>query len=76
MPDSALQLPPDLDARLRAHVAEHGGGDVLAYVSKAVRRQLLRDTIHAIRSRNASTDPQAIEEEIDQALGDVRADRH
>ncbi len=76
MPNSTLQLPPDLDAHLRAHLAEHGGGDLLAYVSKAVRRQLLRDTIHTIRSRNADADPQVIEEEIQQALDDVRADHH
>lgn len=70
-----IEVSDDLDHRVRDHLAQQGGGDLTAYVNKAVRRQLLRETIHTIRARNAEADPAEVENEIAQALEEVRADR-
>ncbi len=70
-----LPIPDDLDSRVRNHVAEHGGGDLSEYVQKAVRRQLLSETVRDIRQRHADADPQVIEDEINEALAAVRESR-
>jgi hypothetical protein len=70
-----IDVPEDLDSRVRDHVADHGGGELSAYVQKAVRRQVFWETVQDIRERNAGVDPQVIEREVGKALDEVRADR-
>lgn len=70
-----IQLADDVDASIQAHLAARGRGELSEYVNRAVRRQLLRDTIQTIRHRNADADPATIEDEINQTLKEVRADR-
>ena len=70
-----VPVPDDLDSRVRSHVADHGGGELSAYVKKAVRRQMLSDTIRDIRQRSADADPQVIEQEINEAVAAVRENR-
>lgn len=75
MAEWTLHVPDDLDSQVRSHVAEHGGGGLAEYVEKAVRRQMLWDTVETIRARNADVDPQTIEAEVNQAVDEVRANR-
>ncbi len=44
-------------------------------INQSLLNQLLRETIHTIRARNADADAQVIEQEISKALDEVRADR-
>jgi hypothetical protein len=74
MAQLTLQIPDDPDAQLRSHLAS-SGGDLSAYVSAALRRQLLWDTVDAIRERNADASPEEIEADVADALSEARADR-
>lgn len=70
-----VDVPDDLDSRVRKHVADHGGGELSAFVQRAVRRQVFWETVQAIRQRNAGADPRLIEQEVNRAVDEVRADR-
>jgi hypothetical protein len=74
MVELTLRIPDELDAQLRSHLAEKGG-DVSSYVNAALRRQLLWDTVDAVRARNVGDDPSKIEADVAVALSEVRADR-
>lgn len=65
----------ELDKQVRSHLSDHGDWGFSDFIDKAVRRQILRDTIRDIRERNADLDPQLIEEEVNRAVEEARADR-
>lgn len=74
MIELTLKIPEELDAQLRSHLSKNGG-DLSSYVSAALRRQLLWDTVDSIRERNANSTRNEIEEDVAKSLSEVREDR-
>ena len=64
-----------MDIDLRTRLAERGmkKGDLSDYIKKAVRWQMLRDSIAEVRKGFNDIDPQAVEALVDEALAAVRA---
>ena len=74
MAEWTLEVPDDLDAQVRSHLAQQGG-DLGSYVNEAVQRRLLRDTIAELRAQNADlTEEQALAL-VDEAADWARARR-
>jgi hypothetical protein len=72
-----ISVPRDTDQRLRAHLAEAGGkkGDLSAFVAKTVRWRLVALNIEAAQAHNKDADPDYLEQLIEDALTEVRAER-
>jgi exopolyphosphatase/pppGpp-phosphohydrolase len=64
-----------MDIDLRMRLAERGmkKGDLSDYIKKAVRRQMLRDSVAEARKGFENMEPEEAEALIDEALAEVRA---
>lgn len=77
-----LKVSRETDIALRTLLASRGGkkGDLSRFVEEAVNREVLRETIRDIQTRNADLDRDDVEKLIDAELATVRpsfwADRH
>jgi Ribbon-helix-helix domain len=49
-------------------------GDLSKFSEDAVRAKVFHQTIEDIKARNADIDPEDLQDEIDQAVRDVRTD--
>ena len=73
----SIKVPKETDLTLRTFLGVRGmkKGDLSKFIEEAVRRRVLQRTIQDIRARNADADPDEIQRIVDEALGEVRADR-
>lgn len=66
---------PDETVRGVEAVIARDGGDVAGFVDRAVRRSLFFETVRLIRERNVGVDPDELQDAIDEAVREVRAER-
>ncbi len=73
----SVKVSKDTDLTLRTFLGSQGmkKGDLSKFIEDAVRRRVLQCTVQDIRARNADTDTDEIERIVDEAVGEVRADR-
>jgi hypothetical protein len=73
----SLTVSAETDREIRSRLGKAGRRrDALSqFVERAVQRQLLAQTIAAVRARNASVSRRVIGREIDEAVRAVRASR-
>ena len=71
----SLKVSRDTDIALRTLLASRGGkkGDMSRFVEDAVNREVLRETIRDIQSRNAAADPAELERLIDEEVSAARS---
>jgi hypothetical protein len=66
------------DLTLRTFLGARGGkkGDLSKFIEEAVRWRVFHRTVQDIRKRNADTDPDELQRIVDEAVSEVRAERH
>jgi hypothetical protein len=74
----SVKVSKDTDLTLRTFLGSRGmkKGDLSKFIEDAVRRRVLQCTVQDIRARNADTDPDEIQRIVDEAVSEVRAQRH
>ena len=72
-----LKVSKEADLAVRTFLGSQGmkKGDLSKFIEDAVRRRVLQCTIQDIRARNADADPDEIQRVVDEAVGEVRAER-
>lgn len=72
-----IKVSKETDLTLRTFLGARGmkKGDLSKFIEEAVRRRVLQCTIQDIRARNADADPDEIQRIVDEAVGEVRAER-
>jgi hypothetical protein len=72
-----ISVPKDTDVSLRTYLAQTGlkKGDLSEFVAEAVRWRLFDLNVTEARAKNAGMDSEEIEDAIDEALAEVRAER-
>jgi hypothetical protein len=70
----SLKVSRETDIALRTLLATRGGrkGDLSRFVEEAVNREVMRETIGEIQSRNRDLGPDEIEKLIDEEVGEAR----
>ncbi len=70
----SLKVSRETDIALRTLLATRGGrkGDLSRFVEEAVNREVMRETISEIQSRNHDLEADEIEKLIDEEVGDAR----
>jgi hypothetical protein len=73
-----IKVSKDTDLVLRTFLGSQGmkKGDLSKFIEDAVRWRVLQRTIEDIRQRNVGTDPDEIQRIVDEAVSEVRAERH
>jgi len=73
----SIKVSKDTDLTLRTFLGAQGAkkGDLSKFIEEAVRRRVLQCTIQDIRARNVDADPDEIQRIVDEAVGEVRAER-
>ena len=73
----SIKVSKDTDLTLRTFLGSQGmkKGDLSKFIEDAVWRRVLQCTVQDIRARNADTDPDEIQRMVDEAVGEVRAER-
>ncbi len=74
----SLKISKDTDLSLRTFLGTQGmkKGDLSKFVEDAVNRRVLQCTIQDIWERNADADPDEVQRIVDEAVSEVRAERH
>lgn len=72
-----ISVPKETDVLLRTFLAQTGlkKGDLSEFVANAVRWRLFDLNVTAARAKNVDASSEEIEDAIEQALVDVRAER-
>ena len=72
-----IKVSKETDLTLRTYLGAQGAkkGDLSKFIEEAVRRRVLQCTVQDIRARNADADPDEIQRIVDEAVGEVRAER-
>lgn len=72
-----ISVPKETDISLRKYLAQEGmrKGDLSEFVTEAVRWRLFDLNITAARANNANVPSEEIEDAIEEALAEVRAER-
>jgi hypothetical protein len=73
----SIKVSKDTDLTLRTFLGAQGmkKGDLSKFIEDALRRRVLQCTIQEIRARNADAEPDEIQRIVDEAVGEVRAER-
>jgi hypothetical protein len=73
-----IKVSQETDLELRTFLGARGmkKGDLSAFIEEAVRDQVFRKMMRDIQERNAGTDPDELQAEIDEAVREVRAERY
>ena len=71
-----IKVSRETDIRMRTFLGSQGmkKGDIPKFVEQAVRDHIFHGTIQDIKSRNAAIDPGELQDLIDNAVRDVRAE--
>ena len=74
----SIKVSKDTDLTLRTFLGSQGmkKRDLPKFIEEAVRRRVLQCTVQDIRARNADADPDEIQGIVDEAVSEVRAERH
>ena len=72
-----IKVSKETDLTLRTFLGAQGmkKGDLSKFIEDAVRWRVLQRTIEDIKARNADADPDEIQCLVDEAVGEVRAER-
>ena len=72
-----VTIPDKTDRLVRSHLARRGlkKGDLSNFVDKALRRAVFWETVDAVKERNRDVDPAEIEDAVERAVNEARADR-
>jgi hypothetical protein len=73
-----IKVSRETDLTLRTYLGSQGAkkGDLSKFIEEAVRWHVFHCTLQDIREQNAGTDPEELQRIIDEAVNEVRADRH
>lgn len=73
-----IKVSKETDLTLRTFLGSQGSkkGDLSKFVEEAVRWRVFQRTVHDIKARNANTDPAELQDLIDDAVREVRVERH
>ncbi|HLJ28801.1 MAG TPA: ribbon-helix-helix domain-containing protein [Candidatus Angelobacter sp.] len=73
----SIKVSKDTDLTLRTFLGARGmkKGDLSKFIEEAVRWRVFNRTVQDIKARNVGTDLDHLQELVDEALGEVRADR-
>lgn len=73
----SLKVSKETDLSLRTFLGTQGmkKGDLSRFVEEAVNRRVLQCTVEDIWARNAGTDSTEVERIVQEAIGEVRAER-
>jgi hypothetical protein len=81
MTDNAIRwtviVSRDTDMAVRTHLAQRGmkKGDLSRFIEDAVRRRVFEQTVDDVKARHREVDPGTLEEDIETALREARAER-
>lgn len=72
-----ITVSKETDLALRTFLGSQGmkKGDLSKFIEEAVREKVFHRTVADIKTRNAGADPQELEQLIDSAVRQVRAER-
>jgi hypothetical protein len=72
-----VKISKDTDLTLRTFLGARGmkKGDLSKFIEEAVRWRVLQCTVQDIKARNAGSDPSELQRMVDEAVGEVRAER-
>jgi hypothetical protein len=72
-----VKVSKDTDVSLRSFLAQRGlkKGDLSKFIERAVQKEVFAQTVAAVQARNANVPDEKIEQAIDDALREVRAER-
>jgi hypothetical protein len=72
-----VKVSKDTDVSLRSFLAQRGlkKGDLSKFIERAVQKEVFAQTVAAVQARNANVPEEKIEEAIEDALRQVRAER-
>jgi Ribbon-helix-helix domain len=73
-----VKVSKETDLTLRTYLGAHGmkKGDLSRFIEQAVRAYLFHSAIDEIKAKNADADPEELQALIDEAVAEVRAERH
>jgi hypothetical protein len=71
-----VKVSKDTDVSLRSFLAQRGlkKGDLSKFIERAVQKEVFAQTVAAVQARNAGVPDERIEEAIEDALREVRAE--
>ena len=72
-----IKVSKETDLALRTFLGARGmkKGDLSKFIEEAVRWRVFQRTVEDIKARNADVDPEEIQRIVDEAVGEVRAER-
>ncbi len=72
-----IKVSKETDLTLRTFLGARGmkKGDLSKFIEEAVRWRVFHRTVEDIKARNAGADPDEIQGLVDEAVGEVRAER-
>lgn len=72
-----VKVSKDTDVSLRSFLAQRGlkKGDLSRFIERAVQKEVFAQTVANVQARNANVPDKEIEDAIDDALRQVRAER-
>ena len=73
-----IKVSKETDLSLRTFLGAQGmkKGDLSRFIEDAVRWRVFHRTLREIKSHNADIDPDNVQRIVDEALREVRAERH
>lgn len=73
----SITVSKSTDIAVRSLLAQKGlkKGDLSKFIEEAARRRVYQQTVQDARARNAHVAPEILEEAIEEALAEVRAER-
>jgi len=73
----SIKVSKETDLSLRTFLGSQGmkKGDLSKFIEEAVRWRLFHRSVQDIKARNAGSDPDALQADIDEAVREVRAER-
>ena len=71
-----VKVSKDTDVSLRSFLAQRGlkKGDLSRFIERAVQKEVFAQTVAAVQARNANVPGEQIEQAIEDALREVRAE--
>ena len=72
-----IKVSKETDLTLRTFLGARGmkKGDLSKFIEEAVRWRAFQRTVEDIKARNADADPDEIQRIVDEAVGEIRAER-
>ena len=71
-----VKVSKDTDVSLRSFLAQRGlkKGDLSKFIERAVQKEVFAQTVAAVQARNANVPDEEVEQAIEDALREVRAE--